>query len=138
MLGLKLVVLQRAWQDKRATIGALTIVGTTHDPIFTLENPDRGSAEDSRIPAGKYICAPYSGTKFKNVYIINDVPCRSAILIHSGNSEKDTRGCVLLGSGATMMWRDPAVTSSKDAFQRFAGLIGEQQFQLIIKPLILI
>jgi len=135
---LRRVVLQRAWYDDRATLGMLTIVGAKHDPFFTLENPDRLNKTDSLIPAGEYICSPHSGLKFKDVYILKDVPNRSGILFHWGNTEKDTSGCIILGSGSQMMWRDPAVTSSRDAFIKFSGIIGKQDFILLIKPLVLL
>lgn len=130
---MKLVRLNRAWQDSRATIGMLTIEGEEHDPIFTLENPLRKTSVDSIIPPGIYICSPYSGSKYKDVYIVKDVPGRSAILFHWGNTEKDTEGCILLGLGAGMMGNAPAVTSSKVAFQLFASLIGKSDFTLIIE-----
>jgi hypothetical protein len=59
---MKQVILQRSWSDGRATLGMLSVLGESHDPIFTLENPLRATEIDSRIPAGEYICGPYSGT----------------------------------------------------------------------------
>jgi hypothetical protein len=126
------VVLQRGWADHRATMGMLKIEGVDHDPIFTLENPLREGNADSRIPAGVYTCKPYSGTKFKNVYIVEGVPEREAILIHWGNTEKDTSGCILVGSGAGTMSEDPAVFNSQGGFRRFAYIIGQREFTLCI------
>jgi hypothetical protein len=127
------VVLKRVWADDRATLGVLTILGIKHDPFFTLENPKRDTTVDSLIPAGEYECAPFSGEKYKNVYQIKNVPGRSAILFHPGNTERDTRGCILVGNGAGMIWKDPAVTDSKNAFARFSQIIGDESFHLIIE-----
>ena len=126
------VYLIRAWQDDRATLGMLSIEGVKHDPIFTLENPKRATSEDSLIPAGVYTCIPYSGTRYKDVYLVKDVPGRSAILFHWGNTERDTKGCILLGLIGGMMGPNPAVKQSKDAFALFSKLIGKQNFELRI------
>jgi len=79
---MKHVVLQRAWSDERATLGMLKILNIPHDPFFTLENPLRETTHDSRIPSGNYVCTPYSGTKFKNVYKVLGVEGRTDILMH--------------------------------------------------------
>jgi hypothetical protein len=127
------VILQRAWADSRATLGMLSVEGMKHDPIFTLENPLRETSTDSRIPAGEYLCIAYSGAKHKNVYLVRDVPGRTTILIHAGNFEKDTEGCILLGLGAGIVSGEPAVTASMTALQDFRNLLGREDFKLIIK-----
>jgi len=110
----------------------LTVEGINHDPFFTLENPKRETEKDSLIPAGTYECEPYSGTKYKDVYLVKGVPGRSAILFHWGNFEKDTEGCILVGDGAGMLSGQPAITGSKLAFERFRRLIGQNKFTLRI------
>lgn len=130
---MKELLLQRAWSDSRATVGMLTVLGELHDPIFTLENPLRATNVDNRIPEGHYECVPYSGTKFQNVYLVEGVPNRTAILIHWGNFEKDTDGCILVGLGAQMLSGEPAVVYSKKAFDYLKGLVGEEKFMLTIK-----
>src|SRR5689334_23781274 len=113
----------------------LTIVGESHDPIFTLENPLRETLVDSRIPDGQYECCTHSGPRFQDVYEVKDVPERTEILIHCGNFEKDTTGCILLGLGA-VMYQDgqPMVTSSKLALDKFRKLVGAEPFLLTIAP----
>lgn len=130
---MKKVKIQRAWSDSRATLGMLTIEGVFHNPFFILENPLRDTKVDSRIPAGTYTCKPYSGTKYKDVYILENVPDRSAILMHWGNFEKDTEGCILIGESAGMMQNQPAIMNSKVAFKMFSDLIGKNPFTLEIK-----
>jgi len=51
----------------------------------------------SCIPAGVYQVEKYSGTKYKDVWLVKNVPGRSAILIHNGNNEGNTAGCILVG-----------------------------------------
>lgn len=134
---MKKVLLQRAWEDGRATLGMITIIDEQHDPIYTLENPLRKTKEDSRIPAGEYMCSPYSGNKFKNVYIVRDVPDRSGILFHWGNYETDTTGCILVGQGSMMLGKKPAITASRKGFDYLRDLIGENDFQLIVVDVVL-
>lgn len=132
---MKHVIIQRAWSDRRATLGMLKILTIDHDPIFTLENPLRASYTDNRIPEGGYYCTPFSGPKFKNVYEIKDVPDRSAILIHWGNFERDTSGCILIGlSAATHHNGVPWIGDSIKAFSLFRSIIGDEDFLLRIEP----
>jgi len=126
------VIIRRSWSDHRATMGMLTVEGVKHDPIFVLENPLRSTTVDSRIPAGFYRCEPYSGTKFKDVYIVLDVKGRTNILFHAGNTASDTEGCILLGSQAGMIDGVPAVLNSVDALNRFRQIIGRKVFDLTI------
>lgn len=130
---MKTLILQRSWFDSRATLGMLSILGEPHDPIFTLENPLRTTSADNRIPEGHYDCVPYSGKKFQNVYLVEGVPGRSAILIHWGNFEKDTDGCILVGLGSGILSGDPAVMHSKKAFDYLRTLVGDESFMLTVK-----
>jgi hypothetical protein len=98
----------------------------------SMINPQRETKKDSRIPAGIYTCVPYSGTKYKDVYLVKDVPGRTAILFHWGNTERDTEGCILVGLSSGEFSGEPAVLSSKKAFKYFKSLIGEKYFRLVI------
>lgn len=63
----------------------------------TLEEPWRDNARmRSCIPAGSYRVTKYSGTRHKSCFLVHDVPDRTAILIHEGNTLKDTAGCILV------------------------------------------
>lgn len=126
------VLIRRAWADSRATLGMLTIKGVQHDPIFTLENPQRETSIDSRIPGGFYRCEPFNGAKYKDVYEIKDVPGRTNILFHWGNFEKDTLGCILIGNQAGIISGMPAVLNSVVTFQEFRKIIGKKSFDLTI------
>jgi hypothetical protein len=77
---------------------------------FTMEDEKRSVKVkgETRIPAGVYevvlqkaglLHERYS-TKFpfhKGMLLIKDVPGFSGIMIHIGNTEKDTAGCILVG-----------------------------------------
>lgn len=64
----------------------------------TLEDPWNDNKKNvSCIPAGIYKCVRHNGTKYKGVWRLENVPDRSAILIHQGNTINDTEGCILVG-----------------------------------------
>jgi len=128
------VTLSRGHSSDKVTLGMLQIAGEDHEPIYTLENPWKDNKPYvSCIPADSYACRPYSGTKYKNVYIVDGVPQRSGILFHHGNFEEDTSGCILLGLSAGKLRGEAAVKESKKAMDYFRLLIGDEQFILIIK-----
>lgn len=130
---MKVLTLKRTHHLYEATLGQLFIEDITTDPIYTLENPERETTKDSRIPAGVYQCKPYSGLKYKDVYIVQSVPGRTAILIHWGNTEKDTLGCILIGNRLGQLSGEPAVLQSKRCFERFRSLIGKNEFILRVE-----
>lgn len=98
------------WRGKESpigTLGTLTLLGKTL--CYTLEEPWRNNAPgnphaetESCIPEGRYYCVrhgwePDAKTQFKNVWRLLNVPGRSGILIHAGNTLKATEGCILVG-----------------------------------------
>lgn len=77
----------------------------------------------SAIPEGVYECVPHNGTKYKNVWVLKDVPNRSAILIHAGNIEDDTRGCILVGSEFGTYKRKKAILASTKALNKLRATL---------------
>jgi len=51
----------------------------------------------SCIPVGEYAYNLVSSLRHGRCFSINNVPNRSAILIHAGNGAADTQGCILPG-----------------------------------------
>ena len=116
------------------TIGILQIKDVAHFPVYTLENPWLDNRPVvSCIPADAYVCEPFSGARYKNVWQVQGVPGRSAILIHHGNTESDTNGCILLGMGTGQINGHPAVIDSRKAVEYFRSILGTNSFILIIK-----
>ncbi len=90
------LVLNRLHTSDNGTFGELLRDGKRI--AVTCELPWRENEHGkSCIPGGSYLCTPHNGTRFKNVWELNGVPDRSAILIHQGNTIKDTDGCILVG-----------------------------------------
>jgi hypothetical protein len=80
--------------------------GTLYCPpdlsLFTLELPWLANAAGvSCIPVGKYRCIFSMSARWKKLMpeLLN-VPGRSSIRIHGGNTTADTEGCILLGMGS--------------------------------------
>lgn len=130
---MKKVKIKRNDKSDKVIRGILTIENIQHDSIYTLENPKRNSKEDSCIPAGKYKCIPHTSTKYPDTYEVLNVPERIAILLHWGNKEKDTLGCILLGDKLGSIDGEPAILDSKKCYERFRNLIGKESFELEIE-----
>jgi hypothetical protein len=101
---------------------------------LTLEPPDNGNQKDkSCIPVGEYKVKPFISHRFKKVYKIMNVPKRSGILFHKGNTIKDTTGCILLGFRQGVLGDLLAILDSATAFMLFERVIRRHSFTLIIK-----
>ena len=66
---------------------------------LTLEPPWKNNKPSiSSIPTGLYRCARYGSKQYENTFQIMEVPNRTNILFHAGNTVLNTSGCILLGS----------------------------------------
>lgn len=96
------------------TVGVLIINGELHS--YTLELPWRDNQRNvSCIPAGIYNCRPAVSPRFRNVIEVCGVPGRSHILIHAGNTARDTEGCILVGKSTGWLYNHRAVLESRTA-----------------------
>lgn len=89
----------------------------------------------SCIPAGQYICRRVKSPKFGDTFEVTNVSGRSEILIHSGNIDDDSHGCIILGENFEP-WKTGqlSLASSKIAFGQFMReMEGQDQFTLTIK-----
>ena len=106
------LLVQRLHDTGDATIGALFIDGKFE--CFTLEDEYREVKVkgETRIPAGEYEIKfrkeggfhnRYSekyGSMHKGMLHVQDVPNFQWILIHTGNTDEHTAGCLLVGETA--------------------------------------
>ncbi|MCA1761303.1 MAG: DUF5675 family protein, partial [Bacteroidales bacterium] len=88
--------------DARQTLGVLQL-WDGEIRVFeckTLELPWRENKRNiSCIPTGTYDVLRNNSPKFGKTFHLQSVPGRSEILIHKGNYNKDTQGCILVGTG---------------------------------------
>lgn len=96
--------LQRVDANSRRTIGELTIAGDDWR-CWTLEDAIRTGPKvygRTAIPAGRYAVILTISERFQRILpLLWNVPDFEGIRIHSGNTEADTLGCILVGMKRT-------------------------------------
>jgi hypothetical protein len=105
------ITLLRVCTSIKGTFGVMIYNGM---PVcVTCEDPWNDNRKNiSCIPDGEYTCETYHSAKYPNVWEVRDVPGRSLILIHNGNTISHTEGCILVGRGFYHMGDLPMVTDS--------------------------
>lgn len=102
----------------KSTLGRLFVDGG--EECYTLEDVIRSGAKvdgATAIPVGTYNVIIDASVRFKrDMPHVMDVPGFSGVRIHSGNTDADTEGCILLGSAIE---NDDFISGSKDAFNNF-------------------
>lgn len=104
------ILVKRIAKRSTYTIGRLYIDGVKQ--CDTLEDTDRGLKQDmplseiqkkkvygkTAIPTGTYELVVTYSNKFKQYMpLLLNVPGYSGVRIHSGNTDADTLGCILVG-----------------------------------------
>jgi len=85
----------RIYTDSKTTLGLLKYKDLS---LFTLELPWLDNKQNiSCIPKGIYNITIHDSLKFKKCIKIWDVPNRTDILMHVGNSHRNSTGCILVG-----------------------------------------
>jgi hypothetical protein len=117
---IKLQIIRKAFKDEYI-IGDLYFFSSIINICNTLENAQKA------IPEGRYkLVTSYMSTFKRDYVLLEDVPGRSAIFIHPGNTAKDSKGCILPGindkigfvSNSTKFakWLCDTVACSKQAY----------------------
>lgn len=97
-----LLEVKRIYKKDTYTIGVLMVDGekfsdTLEDKVRDLKSEKKVYGETA-IPAGKYKVVMSMSSKFKRVMpYLENVPQFTGIMIHPGNTIKDTLGCILVG-----------------------------------------
>ncbi|EQA3509772.1 DUF5675 family protein [Campylobacter jejuni] len=144
---MKLEIIRR-YTGKTCVIGKFKVLDDEEKILFecfALEEVKEGleSGKDLRIPEGNYNLKRHSPSRFENTLrsitkkdddtMINvyndDVPASRAILIHWGNTGKDTQGCILLG--LTKDNNNESVGQSRQACKEFYDLMYGQDLSNI-------
>lgn len=92
------LVLKRLHKTENSTVGELTVDGLFQ--CYTLEDIEREVKikSETAIPKGTYKVIINRSNRFKRLLpLLIDVPGFEGIRIHSGNSNHDTEGCILVG-----------------------------------------
>lgn len=135
------VNIRRTVKDQYCITGELEMLrdGEKIFSCVTLENPEIGTEanKDLAIPAGTYSVRKFNSPKYSpklgcDVFnLFNDeVPMDRLILMHYGNFEKNTLGCILLGREvAPSAEYGRMITSSVDTTKEFYGLIQPEEYE---------
>jgi Family of unknown function (DUF5675) len=138
----KTIQMKRVSMNEDGTFGVMIYENIPF--LLTLERPWKDNAKGvSAIPLGTYIVKRTVTPLHGNTFEITNVPSRTAVLIHPGNTEIDSRGCPMVGMqfgkieaidpDTKQMEIQPAVLRSKDAYALLNNFIGEDaEFRLII------
>ena len=136
---MKLEVLRFSSQNK-STLGMLFNITDGREFLcFTLEDEHRDVKvmNETRIPSGTYKLKlrteggfndRYSkkyGSMHKGMIHVQDVPGFEYILFHTGNTDENTGGCLLLGDTSQQnITKSGFIGSSVDAYKRVYPLIA--------------
>lgn len=129
------ILVDRFISDDDTTISRVLIDGKFC--CFGLEDEYREEklANETRIPYGKYTIQLKKSGGFHDRYKkrfpdihngmlhVQDVPNFKWILIHCGNTDKHTAGCLLVGSQAITEPGDMSITNSTSAYRRLYTLV---------------
>ena len=125
-------VLERAWKKDTYTIGRFFVNGKRFSE--SIEDKDRELRQDmdeseivcikvygeTAIPTGEYrVKMTYSPKYKRQMPEVLDVKGFSGIRIHSGNTAKDSLGCILLGRNTKV----GMVTDSRKTCKEFEKLL---------------
>ena len=136
------ITLNRIARKAKYTIGKLYI----NDQYFcdTLEDTDRGLTQsmteqqigskkvygETAIPTGTYrIIISYSNKFKKQMPLLLNIPGFAGIRIHSGNTEKDSLGCILVGKNKAV----GKVLESRDTYSKLFSILQEANKKETIK-----
>lgn len=136
------ITLNRIAKKSKYTIGKLYIDGEYF--CDTIEDTDRGLTqtmtdaqikskkvyEQTAIPTGTYrVIISYSNKFKRQMPLLLNVPGFLGIRIHSGNTEKDTEGCLIVGKNKVV----GKVIESKDTYNKLFSILCEANKKEAIK-----
>lgn len=124
------IIVQRFLFEADCTVGRLYINGILK--CFTLEDEIRALKVkgETAIPYGKYELGMRYSPKFTPRYghdmlWVKNVPGFEYILIHPGNTDDDTDGCLLLGNKIGIVKKQTAVVNSVSTYEKIYPIIAK-------------
>ncbi len=124
------IIVERFNSGSDDTLGRLYINGKPFG--YTIEDEFREVKVkgETRIPAGTYRVGKRYSPKFTprfghDMLWIQDVPGFEYILIHTGNTDKDTDGCLIVGKKIGKLEGKRAVLDSKIAYKEIYPVISD-------------
>jgi hypothetical protein len=141
-------ILTRQWTGDRRTLGLFELFseGKKIWGCYTCEDAVRGDGDqktvaqwkikgESAIPYGAYKVRKTHSPKYgRAMWELQNVPGFQGIRIHSGNTEKDTEGCILMGRRISTDYA--GVTDSRATvadFELAMGAMGNPEWEIEIR-----
>jgi hypothetical protein len=118
------LLLERKYLGDSYTIGHLSINGEYFCDVLEdkVRVPFIKIPKETAIPYGTYkVTITYSNKFQREMPLLNDVPQYQGIRIHSGNTEVDTEGCLLVGENKVK----GKVINSKITFDKLYPILKE-------------
>jgi hypothetical protein len=108
----------RVEQGDDGILGVLKLEGRCF--CVTLELPWYDNQNDiSAIPNSTYTCYRFQSPKHGEVWVLMDVPNRTHVQIHAGNTTKDTLGCILVAQYFGKLQGNRTIQNSGKTFEQF-------------------
>ncbi len=121
--------------ELRNEAGDFIAVTLEHAFPFT-DSPAAGEVSyEPKIPAGTYICQRHAPNRLPyETFELQNVPGSTGDLIHIGNYNKDSIGCILVGQSRLRTYRNEMILASKETFEKFMEMQkGVSEFTLTIE-----
>lgn len=133
------ILIAKIKRGPNSTLSTLSVDGKFF--CYALQDADRGLVSSmpldeilaqkihgaTAIPEGKYQVVVTMSPRFKRkLPRLVGVPGFAGILIHPGNTHKDTEGCLLPGEHFQASGADWIVTDSRKAFNRLFAIIQDR------------
>lgn len=136
-------LLQREPAQPDRTMGAWMLDGVRW--FHTIE-PGDADRDFPRIGPGLYRARPWewragSTARFPRTWVLEGPGVsftkrpgfRWPILVHWGNLDENTKGCIVIGMARGMLKGEPAVLDSVRAVNRMREIVGPRAFEIEIK-----
>jgi hypothetical protein len=118
------LLLKRLHKTSNSTIGELYVNGVFE--CYTLEDVERAVKikNETAIAKGKYkVVITYSNRFKRDLPLLLNVPNFEGVRIHSGNTNHDTEGCILVGLTRSKDF----IGNSRKAFAKLLNKIKNQK-----------
>ena len=132
------LTLKRFSENGESTLGLIFVNGEFSVYALEDEHRDVKKMHETRIPAGTYeVVLVQSGNHHeryqkmfpeihKGMLLLKDVPGFTGILIHIGNTDDDTSGCILVGNTLNNnKIANGYLGDSREAYKRFYQVVAD-------------
>lgn len=127
---MKRILINRSKYTSNCVLGFLALFSDDGECLFSCDTLEPSvKCVYGCIPTGTYTARVYMSPKFgRYVLLLDGVHGRDGIEIHAGNTYKDTKGCILVG---TRVYRTDTLVESRVALDRLLDFIDVKEQVLV-------